>query len=144
MKKSLLLMTPLYLVALPALAAPLPPPPTCTSQTTAGYWGYTCEGEAYGQPVRLLGTCTSSKAAYWDCAGTFNLGGLAFPQTLQGNAINEANCTGTIDYTVNGDPANQLHINYVIFDQGDTIQGLPTNPGFVVGCSLKRISRPAN
>ena len=141
MKKTLLLLAPLCLFALPVLA--VSPAPMCTAQTTAGYWGYTCQGEVYGEPVRLLGTCTSSKGAYWDCTGTFKMSTFAAPQTLQGTATNEANCTGTIDYTVNSDNDQHLYINYVIYDHGDTIQGLPTNDGFVVSCSLKRISRPA-
>jgi len=37
--------------------------------------------------------------------------------------------------------AGQLKINYVIFDQGDAIKGLPTNSGGVLTCSLKRINR---
>jgi hypothetical protein len=154
MKKSqkalLLLLTPLYVVAMSALAAPPAPAPLCTAQTTAGYWGYTCEGEVapFG-PVRLLGTCTSSKSAYWDCTGTLKTAEAALDQTLQGQAYNEANCTGKIDYTAAfppypPGPGNILSINYVILDHGDTIQGLPTNAGYVVSCSLKRISRPAD
>jgi hypothetical protein len=133
----------LLLVALPVLAQPL-----CKPQTTRGYWAYSCEGEyPVGQPVRLLGTCTSSKSAFWECKGTANLSGLVvLPQELNGQAYNSPDCTGTITYsqTLGGGPAPDLNINYVILDHGDAIQGLPTNTGQVLACSLKRISLPAD
>jgi len=67
----------------------------------------------------------------------------AVPQTLQGTATTKptARERSTTPSTVTTD--QHLYINYVIYDHGDTIQGLPTNDGFVVSCSLKRISRPA-
>jgi hypothetical protein len=142
MKKTLLLLTPLFLITLPTLAAPL-----CTQQTTRGYWGYTCEGELpVGVPVRILGTCTSSRAAHWECSGTVNDGGVILEQLLVGDAFNNPNCTGQISYTqtLGGTTLPvPLDINYVILDHGDTIQGLPTNSGGVLSCSLKRISMPA-
>ncbi len=148
MKKFLLLIMPLYLVVLPALAGSSEPPPMCTAKTTAGYWGYTCEGEfPLGTPIRILGTCTSSKSAFWDCSGTAKLfGGTPTAQELHGQANNHADCTGTISYvqTIDGAPFGTLDINYVVFDHGDAIQGLPTNPGAVISCSLKRISRQAD
>ena len=50
--------------------------------------------------------------------------------------------TGNISYeqSLGGQPAGQLNIKYVVFDQGDVIQGLPTNSGGVLACSLKRIN----
>ena len=81
--------------------------PLCTPQTTRGYWVYTCEGELplpEVTPVRLLGTCKATRDAYWTCEGSINLGGNVVPQQLQGQANNEANCTGKITYanTVGG------------------------------------------
>ena len=119
--------------------------PQCTQQTTRGDWGFTCEGElpAGGASLRSLGTCTASRTAFWDCTATVNLGGQLVPQELHGQAQNNADCTGTITYeqSLGGQPAGQLKINYVIFDQGDAIKGLPTNSGGVLACSLKRINR---
>ena len=85
----------------------------------------------HGQPNR-----------FWDCTATVNLGGQIVSQELHGQAQNSADCTGVITYeqSLGGRPAGQLKINYIIFDQGDTIQGLPTNSGGVLACSLKRIS----
>lgn len=119
----------------------------CSQQTTRGYWVYTCEGEyPVGSPVRLLGTCTSSRTAFWQCSGHANLSGtVVLPQVLSGQAYNASDCTGTITYTqtLGGGPAPDLNINYVILDQGGAIHGLPTNPGQVLACSLKRIGMSA-
>src|SRR5690349_14974121 len=110
MKTPLLVCVVSCLHAFAAAAAP-----QCTQQTTRGFWVYTCEGELplpNATPVRLLGTCDSSRDAYWTCEGSANLGGLVLPQALQGQADNHANCTGTITYanTVGGQPAGTLDI----------------------------------
>jgi len=92
---------------------------------------------------RLLATCTSSKTAYWSCQGTVNLGGTILEQALDGEANNTADCTGTITYTqtIFGQPAPDLNIRYVIWDQGDRISGLPVDAGSVLSCSLHRITK---
>ena len=140
MKTSLFIVAALGCSASLAIAAP-----QCTQQTTRGYWGFTCEGElpAGGASLRSLGTCTASRAGFWDCAATVNLGGGIVSQELHGQAHNNADCTGNITYeqTLGGQPAGTLQITYVIFDQGDAIKGLPTNSAGVLACSLKRINR---
>ena len=117
----------------------------CTQQITRGSWVYTCEGELptpAPTSTRMLGTCTSSKTAFWTCEGYVNLGGQIIPQSLEGQAYNQANCTGTISYahTLGGAPAGTLDIRYVISDGGGSINGLPVNSGGVLSCALKRIS----
>jgi hypothetical protein len=64
------------------------------------------------------------------------------PQTVQGQAINNPDCTGTIHYeqTLGGQPADPIDINYVILDEGDTIWGLPISGGALLACTLRRIS----
>lgn len=136
----------LIVVAPAALGAP-----HCSDQTTKGYWEASCDGYLTPPPPapqtllpsRLLGTCTASKTGYFDCKGTVNLGGaVPIEQTLQGQAQNNVDCTGTITYTqtINGHPAPDLNIRYVIRDNGDTINGLPIDPGQVLSCVLHRIS----
>jgi hypothetical protein len=117
--------------------------PSCTQQTTRGNWMYTCEGQlpAPGPtPTRMLGTCTASASGYWTCNGYLNLGGTVLPHTLQGQAHNQPDCTGNITYAqaIGGAPAGTLDIQYVVSQGGLGIDGLPTNPGAVVSCSLKR------
>lgn len=121
--------------------------PACTQQLTRGAWVYTCEGTLptpSPTPTRLLGTCNASKSAYWTCEGSANLGGTIIPQSLQGQANNNADCTGTISYTqtLGGNPAGTLDIQYVISEGGNAINGLPVNSGGVLSCSLKRIGPP--
>jgi len=118
--------------------------PSCTPQTTRGYWVYTCEGQLpvpAMTPTRLLGTCNTSRSGYWTCDGSINLGGVVLPQSLVGQANNQADCTGMITYAnvVGGQPAGTLDIDYVILNGGGTIKGLPTNSGGVLACSLERI-----
>jgi len=63
-----------------------------------------------------------------------NLGGTILEQALDGQANNNADCTGTITYTqtIFGQPAPDLNIRYVIWDQGDRISGLPVDAGSVL------------
>jgi hypothetical protein len=145
MRKSVLVLVPLCFIALPALAGN-----QCTQQTTRGSWQYTCDGylvppppaPAELVPSRILGTCTASRMAYWNCEGTVNLGGTILEQALHGQANNNDNCTGTITYTqtIFGQPAPDLKIQYVISDNGDTIKGLPISPNQVLSCLLNRTS----
>ncbi|MCC6195437.1 MAG: hypothetical protein IT518_13315 [Burkholderiales bacterium] len=120
--------------------------PACTQQTTRGTWAYTCEGQLPAPdptPTRMLGSCTASSTGYWTCNGNVNLGGQIIPHTLQGQAQNQPDCTGTISYehTLGGAPAGTLDIRYVIAGGGQSIDGLPTNSGGVLSCSLRRIGR---
>ena len=118
---------------------------SCDQRTTTGAWMFRCEGEL---PVpdptaaRSLGTCTATRDAFWNCTGDVNLGGAIIAQTFQGQAHNNADCTGTIHYeqTLGGQPAPALDINYLILDGGDTIWGLPLNSGGVLTCTLRRLS----
>ena len=123
----------------PVLAAP-----ACTQRTTTGSWVFKCEGELpLGTPMRSLGSCEASGQAYWRCAGQVNSGGVILQQEVEGQAINHADCTGTIvyDQKINGQPAPQIEINYVILDHGSTLWGLPLSSGGVLACVLQRIDR---
>ena len=126
-------------ITTPALAAP-----QCAQHTTRGQWMYTCEGELFGAPARGLGTCTASSSAFWQCSGRLNVGGVVQTQTFVGQAHNKEDCTGTIAYdtTLGGQPTGTLNIDYVIYEQGGAIKGLPVDPpaGGVLACSLKRMS----
>ena len=136
-------MKPKLIVLVAALGATTSalPAPHCTQHTTRGQWMYTCEGDL-GAPAQGLGTCTASPTAFWQCRGRVNVGGGIHQQTFVGQAHNNEDCTGTISYetTLDGQPSGVLHIDYVIYDQGGAIKGLPLNSGGVLACSLKRIS----
>ena len=132
------------LVVAASLALPVHAGPSCSQHTTVGSWAFKCEGEVpIGVATRSLGTCTATRDAFWRCAGQINAGGTILQQEVQGQAHNNSDCTGTIvyDQKINGAPAGQLSINYVILDHGDEIWGLPLNSGGVLACTLRRISR---
>jgi len=118
--------------------------PQCSQQTTRGTWVYSCEGEVPvpGAPARMLGTCIASPSAFWSCSGYINVGRTILKQEFLGQAHNNDDCTGTITYAVkvNGQPASSLDVQYVVFDGGDSIKGLPTNSGGVLACSLNRMN----
>jgi hypothetical protein len=134
----------LALACLGAAGVPASAAAPCAAHTTRGTWMYTCEGTLPAPTqtaTRILGNCTASKTGYFTCTGTVNLGGQILSQGLQGQATTLPNCTGTISYmqTVAGYPAPNLDINYVVTEGGSAINGLPTNSGGVLSCSLKRI-----
>lgn len=121
--------------------------PPCTAATTKGAWVYTCEGTLPGPTgqtnTRILGSCTASRTGYFSCTGNANLGGAILSQVLTGQSTTLPNCTGTISYTqvVAGYPAPNLDVSYVVSEAGGAINGLPTNSGGVLACTLKRIDR---
>ncbi|MET0346614.1 MAG: hypothetical protein ABW218_10135 [Casimicrobiaceae bacterium] len=132
-----------FAASMPAIAGP-----SCSNATIRGTYMFTCEGllsPAPGAPLlptRSLGTCKSNKAGFVTCEGRVNLNGTILIQDLVGNSQTEADCTGDVHYDqkINGQPAGQLNAHYVVRDNGDSINGLPTDPGQVLSCTLKRLS----
>lgn len=148
MNKRLLISVGLCALMSPSLADG-GPRAGCSALTTRGTWVYTCEGTlpAPAQTAtRILGRCSASRAGYFNCLGTVNLGGQIVSQGLQGQAVTLPNCTGTISYaqSLNNTYVNQLDINFVVSEGGDTIDGLPTNSGGVLSCKLKRIDKDSD
>jgi hypothetical protein len=127
----------------PAIAGP-----ACGTKSSQGTWVARCEGELPGPGglalTRVLGTCAVSHDNYWTCSANANLGGVRVLQTQQGQAQNNADCTGFITFqqTFNGFPAGTVDIDFVILENGDEIWGLPrpANPGEILACTLKRLS----
>ena len=119
----------------------------CSAQTIRGMWGITCEGNlspAEGAPLlpaRLLGTANSTAEGVFTGETTVSLGGLIMTQNVVGTAIVNDNCTGTIKYTqtIDGHPAPDLNIRFLIFDNGKLIQGLAVDKGSNLACTLKRM-----
>jgi hypothetical protein len=126
----------------PALAQSI-----CSTHTIRGNWGVTCTGNltpaanAPLTPTRILGTCTSTLEGEFQCEGTMSLGGIILAQTMSGKAIVNENCTGSIRYTqtLDGNPAPDMNIRFLIFDSGKLIDGLPVDKGANLACTLKRM-----
>ena len=121
----------------------------CTNSTTVGRYIYMCEGyiSLTGSassllPARQLGTVTGDDNGTFRGTGTTNVGGLAMTGTVEGTQKLNKDCTGTISYTqsINGQPGPPLNITYVVSEQGNRIDGLPTDQGQVLACVLRRIS----
>jgi hypothetical protein len=127
------------LLALPAWAER-----PCTAELTKGRWMYSCEGTLPAPEqtnTRILGFCEAKPNGHFSCNGTANLGGNILSQGLEGLALTERSCRGTISYaqTINGVYVGQLDIQYVVSEGGKAIDGLPVNSGGVLACKLRRI-----
>ena len=119
----------------------------CSTHTIRGSWGVTCTGNvtpgpnAPLTPTRILGICTGTLDGVFTCEGTMSLAGAIMSQTMTGKAIVNENCTGVIKYaqTLDGKPAPDMNIRFLIFDNGQLIKGLPVDPGSNLACTLKRM-----
>jgi hypothetical protein len=119
----------------------------CSTHTIRGSWGVTCEGNlspaenAPLSPIRILGTCTSTIDGVFTCEATVSLGGMILTQTMTGKANVDENCTGTVKYTqkLNGGPAPDMNIRFLIFDNGKTIKGQPVDRGSNLACTLTKM-----
>ena len=119
----------------------------CSPHTIRGNWGVTCVGNvtpaenAPLSPIRILGTCTSGWDGVFTCEATVSLAGLILTQSMVGKANVNDDCTGTIRYTqkLNGNPAPDMNIRFLIFDNGKTIRGLPVDRGSNMTCTLTRM-----
>jgi hypothetical protein len=136
------LLSLLWFAGGPALADSL-----CSTHTIRGNWGVTCTGNltpgptAPLTPTRILGFCTSTIDGVFTCEGTMSLGGAILSQRMTGQAVVNENCTGTIKYsqTLDGKPAPDMNIRFLIFDNGQLIKGLPVDMGTNLACTLKRM-----
>jgi hypothetical protein len=94
-------------------------------------------------PAKELATVVSdSSGTFKSTDGILSMGGIVLHATAIGTGLTKPDCTGTITYqqTINGQSVPDLHIAYVISKNGDSIDGIDTDPGAVFSCHLKRIS----
>ncbi len=119
---------------------------SCSTHTTEGRYVFTCSGYLSPAgtllPTRILGTATADANGTFTGSGTASIGGTIVTQTVKGTEHLNRDCTGTITYAqdINGQPAGYLDITFVVFEHGNRIDGLITDPGAVLSCSLTRIS----
>ena len=123
MRQCIQLFTVLMLAYRPALAENV-----CSTHTIRGSWGVTCTGnvspgaECAPLPNENSGSCTSTLEGVFTCEATMSLAGTIMSLTMVGNAVVNENCTGDIKYTqtVNGKPAPDMNIRFLIFDMGNS------------------------
>ena len=121
----------------------------CSPRTTVGHYVVVCDGFLSPAPNSALVPAKELATVESDFSGTFkssdgvlSLGGIILRSAVIGTGITRPDCTGTITYqqTINGQAAPDLHIAYVISENGDNIDGIDTDPGTVFSCHLTRIA----
>lgn len=142
-------------LAFPALAQNAP---RCSNKMIAGTYGFTCSGIAPTSPgatttipISLIGIVKSDGTGRFLGPATASFGGYVMNEYLttengQKSQL-DPDCAGTIEYQMyTGDPnvADSAHlgalpIQFVVTEDGNQINGMPTTPGYVVTCQLTRI-----
>jgi hypothetical protein len=121
----------------------------CSTPVTRGTYVVICSGylspsaNAPLVPAKILGTATADDNGAFKGNTTVSLGGMAvLTQTVSGTEKLNPDCTGSITYaqTINGQPGPPLDITFVVSQHGDRIDGLATDPGTVLSCTLTRLS----
>jgi len=124
----------------------------CTTNGVAGNYVVTCNGyispapNAPMLPATLLASANAAKNGQWSGTGTLSLGGSIVTQDVKsvGPAQVNPDCTGKITYsqTINGQPAPDIHFNFIIGKESEKLNGISTDPGTVFSCTLTRVSKP--
>lgn len=105
-----------------------------------GDYGFTCTGTVYEKPFAGIGQVScDGRSKCWG-AGTLNPNGVSLPWTFTGYYALGADGRGqvTYDQTVAGGPAPQLHIDFVVMNNGNELRGMPTDSEYIVTCELAR------
>jgi hypothetical protein len=118
----------------------------CSTRTTTGKYVVVCNGfltpapNAPLVPAKELALAVGDRSGTFTATGTISVGGTILKATVKGTEQLNPDCTGTITYeqTINGQPGPPLDITFVVSQNGDTIDGLVTDPGAVFACKLTR------
>ena len=120
----------------------------CTARTAVGRYTVVCDGFLTPAPNSPLVPAKELATVVGDSSGTFkssdgilSLGGIILRSAVIGTGVTKPDCTGTITYKqhINGQAAPDLHLAYVVSNNGDAIDGIDTDPGAVFSCHLTRI-----
>ncbi len=139
----------------------------CTNRMTKGTYAFACTGTLILPPTgapattspatpppipfAMIGRVISDGTGHWEGSATADIGGTFMPEFLTTTGGSDADlnpdCTGTITYKqwsanpkLGGDPfeLGPLPIHFVVSDNGNEIDGLPTGSGATVTCRLIR------
>jgi len=120
----------------------------CSTKTTAGRYKVLCDGfltpgpNAPLLPAKELATVNANQnGTFTSDNGKISFGGTIVVQTVTGTEQLNSDCTGSITFsqTINGQPAPPLHIDFVVSENGDKIDGLALDSGTVFSCRLTRL-----
>ena len=144
-------------LAVLALAVPALAQMKCSNRMTRGTYGFTCTGMVIPQgattpiPIAQIGVVYGDGNGHWEGYDTASIAGTFLPQYVTSTggvaAVVNPDCSGTITYKVwsadpntsnSAVPEGVLPINFVVVNNGNEIDGLPTNPGYIVTCRLIR------
>jgi hypothetical protein len=123
----------------------------CSVAANVGTYAVKCNGyltprpNAPMVPATGLSKAVADKDGNWSGSGTLSLGGAIVTQNVQSvrPAMVNPDCTGSLTYsqTINGQPAPDIHFNFIVEKNSDVIDGIGTDPGSVFSCTLTRISK---
>ena len=96
-------------------------------------------------PATLLATAVGDKDGNWTGSGTLSIGGTIVTQDVKsvGPAQVNPDCTGGIAYsqTLNGQPGPDIHFNFIVGKNNETLEGIGTDPGSAFSGTLTRVRR---
>jgi hypothetical protein len=118
----------------------------CSNRTTTGKYVVVCNGfltpapNAPLVPAKELALAVGDRSGTFTATGTISVGGTILKATVKGTQQLNPDCTGTITYqqTIDGQPGPPLDITFIVSQNGDTVDGLVTDPGAVFACKLTR------
>lgn len=123
----------------------------CTASGIAGTYVVTCNGyisaapNAPLLPATLLASANAAKNGQWSGTGTLSLGGSIVTQDVKsvGPAQVNPDCSGSITYsqTIDGQPAPDIHFNFIVGRESQKLNGISTDPGTVFSCTLTRVGK---
>lgn len=123
----------------------------CTASGIAGKYVVKCNGyispapNAPMLPATLLASANATKNGQWTGTGTLSLGGSIVTQDVKsvGPAQVNPDCTGSITYsqTINGQPAPDIHFNFIVGEGSRKLDGISIDPGTVFSCTLTRVGK---
>jgi hypothetical protein len=123
----------------------------CSVGASAGTYVVKCNGyltpgpNAPMVPATGLAKAVADKDGNWSGSGTLSLGGAILSQKVQSVRPAQVNpdCTGSLTYsqTIDGQPAPDIHFNFIVGEDSDVIDGIGTDPGSVFSCTLKRLGK---
>jgi hypothetical protein len=122
----------------------------CSNATAQGSYGFTCYGMAPNpfnnyaiEPFAFYGIVTGDGKGQWNGStskASFNgtIVSTTVNTRLDDPAVVNADCSGHVTYemTAGGYPAPDAHFDFVIIENGDKIEGFPTDAGNTAVCHL--------
>ncbi len=89
-------------------------------------------------PIAVLAVQTFDGTGNFSTSNTTNLGGLVFTSTGSGTYAVNADCTGSVTFSLDGEV---IHSSFVIVDHGKQLLSVSTDPGVVASATATKIGK---